>query len=80
MRTRMGVYCYYRVLSLGDRPSIKSYTGKDHENHDSKWRTGLLNYWRSVHMIMFLRVGMKVLMEKFAVTVHVPVDEVGRHQ
>ena len=29
---------------------------------------------------MLLRVGMKVLMEKFAVTVHVPVDKVGRHQ
>ena len=33
-----------------------------------------------VHVIMFLRVGMKVLVEKFAVTVHVPVDEVGSHQ
>src|SRR5208337_925702 len=33
-----------------------------------------------MHMIMLLRMGMKVLMENFAVTVHVPVDEVGRHQ
>ena len=33
-----------------------------------------------MHMIMLLRVGMKVLMENFAVTVHVPVDKVGRHQ
>ena len=31
-------------------------------------------------MIMLLRMGMKVLMENFAVTVHVPVDEVGSHQ
>ena len=42
--------------------------------------TELFNYRRPVHVIMFLRVGMKVLVEKFAVTVHVPVDEVGRYQ
>ena len=29
---------------------------------------------------MFFRVGMKVLVEKFAMTVHMPVDKVCRHQ
>ena len=39
-----------------------------------------LNNTRPVHVIMFFRVGMKVLVEKFAVTVHVPVDEVRLHE